>query len=61
MSSVVANSELLTFSKDTKNCSPQPGLKEIFADEFQGTAPDGTRYGKARAMATDLTNFDRQC
>jgi hypothetical protein len=43
------------------NCSSQPGLKEVFADEFQGTAPDGTRYGKAQAMETDLNNLDRQC
>jgi len=43
------------------NCSPQPGLKEVFADEFQGTAPDGTRYGKVQAMETDLKNLDRQC
>ncbi len=43
------------------NCSPQPGLKDVFADEFQGTAPDGTRYGKAQAMETDLNNLDRQC
>jgi hypothetical protein len=42
------------------NCSPQPGLKEVFADEFQGTAPDGTRYGKVQAMA-DLKNLDRKC
>jgi hypothetical protein len=43
------------------NCSPQPGLKEVFADEFQGTAPDGTRYGKDEAMASDLKSPDRQC
>jgi len=43
------------------NCSPQPALKEVFADEFQGTAPDGTHYGKVQAMETDLKNLDRQC
>jgi hypothetical protein len=43
------------------NCSPQPGLKEVFAEEFLGTAPDGTRYGKAAAMETDMNNLDRQC
>ena len=43
------------------NCSPQPGLKEVFADEFQGTRPDGTRYGKEEAMSTNLMNPDRQC
>jgi hypothetical protein len=43
------------------NCGPQPELKDVFAEEFQGTAPDGTRYGKAQAMETDLNNLDRQC
>jgi hypothetical protein len=43
------------------NCSPQPGLADVFADEFQGTAPDGTRYGKDQAMSTNLENPDRQC
>lgn len=43
------------------NCSPQPELEEVFADEFQGTRPDGTRYGKEQAMATDMNNPDRQC
>ena len=43
------------------NCSPQPELNVVFADEFQGTAQDGTRYGKAYAIETDLKNLDRQC
>ena len=43
------------------NCSPQPGLKEVFADEFQGTAPDGSRFGKDQAMSTDMNHLDRQC
>jgi hypothetical protein len=43
------------------NCSPQPGLKDVFADEFLGTAPDGSRYGKAQAIDTDMKNPDRQC
>jgi len=43
------------------NCEPQPGLKDVFADEFMGTAPDGSRYGKAQAMETDMKNPDRQC
>ncbi|MCB0496697.1 MAG: nuclear transport factor 2 family protein [Cyclobacteriaceae bacterium] len=43
------------------NCSPQPGLKEVFAEEFQGTATNGTRYGKEYAMTSDVTNLDRQC
>jgi hypothetical protein len=55
--------ELIAMEKmwGESNCSPQPGLKEVFADEFQGTAPDGTRYGKTQAMDTDLKNPDRQC
>ena len=43
------------------NCSPHQGLKEIFAEEFQGTTPDGTRYGKTQAVETDLSSLDRQC
>ena len=43
------------------NCSPQPDLEDVFADEFQGTAPDGSRYGKEEAMSTNLENPDRQC
>jgi hypothetical protein len=43
------------------NCSSQPGLKEVFADEFQGTASDGTRYGKAQIRERDPNNLDRQC
>ena len=55
--------ELIAMEKmwGESNCSPQPGLKEVFADEFQGTAPDGTRYGKTQAMETDMKNLDRQC
>ena len=43
------------------NCSPQPELKEVFADEFQGTYTDGSRYGKEQAMSTNINNLDRQC
>lgn len=43
------------------NCSPQPRLKEVFADEFQGTSTNGTRYGKEEALSTDINNPDRQC
>jgi hypothetical protein len=42
------------------NCRPQPGLEEMFADDFLGTAPDGTRYGKKEATAP-LKIPDRQC
>jgi Domain of unknown function (DUF4440) len=43
------------------DCSPQPGLKEVFADDFQGTSTSGTRYGKEEAMSTDTNNLSRQC
>lgn len=43
------------------DCSPQPGLKEVFADDFQGTSTSGTRYGKKEAMITDIKNPGRQC
>ena len=33
------------------NCSPQPGLQSYFAEEFQGTATDGKRYGRERLLA----------
>jgi len=33
----------------------------VFSDEFQGTRPDGTRYGKEQAMSTNIKNPDRQC
>ena len=33
------------------DCGPQPGLKDVFADDFQGTSPSGERYGKKDAMA----------
>lgn len=43
------------------NCSPQPGLKDVFADEFRGTSPEGIRYGKADAIQTDMKNLHREC
>ena len=27
-------------------CSPQPDLKDVIADDFQGTSPSGRRYDK---------------
>ena len=32
-------------------CCPQPELKEVFADEFQGTWINGSRYGKDEAIS----------
>ena len=40
------------------NCAEQPDLKNIIADDFQGTAPSGKRFGKAEAIATDATALD---
>jgi len=37
------------------DCSAQPGLKDVFADDFQGTAPSGKRYGKKEAASTPDT------
>ena len=42
------------------DCNPQPELKEMFADEFQGTWIDGNRYGKDQALSTDKYRH-RQC
>ena len=42
-------------------CSPQPDLKDVIADDFQGTSPSGRRYDKAKAIATDTKAFERDC
>ena len=42
-------------------CSPQPDLKDIFADDFQGTSPTGRRYGKEEAITTDTKSLSRDC
>ena len=42
-------------------CSPQPDLKNVIADDFQGTSPSGRRYGKAEAMTTDTKSLSRDC
>lgn len=42
-------------------CSPQPDLKEVIADDFQGTSPSGHRYDKAKAIATDTKALERDC
>ena len=34
-------------------CSPQEGLQDFIADDFQGTFTSGQRYGKAEAITTD--------
>jgi len=42
-------------------CSPQPDLKEVIADDFQGTSPSGRRYGKKEAITTDTKAIERDC
>ena len=38
-------------------CSPQPDLKDVIADDFQGTSPSGRRYGKDEAITTDTKSL----
>ena len=45
----------------SSSCSPQPDLKAVIADDFQGTATDGHRYSKADAIATDPNALARDC
>src|ERR1700748_691082 len=42
-------------------CSPQPDLKNVIADDFQGTSPSGRRYGKKEAITTDTKSLERDC
>src|SRR6201982_3520916 len=42
-------------------CSPQPDLKDVIADDFQGTSPSGRRYGKKEAITTDTKSLERAC
>jgi len=42
-------------------CSPQPDLKDLIADDFQGTSPSGRRYGKDKAITTDTKSLSRDC
>lgn len=43
------------------DCSPQPGLKDVIADDFQGTTPAGRRYGKKDAIGTPDTPPGHDC
>ena len=38
-------------------CSPQPDLKAVIADDFQGTSPTGRRYGNDEAITTDTKSL----
>ncbi len=42
-------------------CSPQPDLKDVIADDFQGTSPSGRRYGKEEAITADTKSHSRDC
>jgi len=41
-------------------CSSQPDLKDVIADDFQGTSPSGKRYGKNEAITTKSLSRDCQ-
>jgi hypothetical protein len=45
----------------SSSCSPQPDLKDIIADDFQGTSTKGKRYGKEDAITTDSKSLSRDC
>ena len=42
-------------------CSPQPDLKDVIADDFQGTSPSGRRYDKAKAITPNTKSLSRDC
>jgi hypothetical protein len=41
--------------------SPQPDLKNVIADDFQGTSTKGQRFGKDEAITTDTKSLFRDC
>jgi hypothetical protein len=43
------------------HCSLQPDLKDVIADDFQGTRTDGARFGKVGALEFDAKNPDHDC
>jgi len=45
----------------SSSCSPQPDLKDVIADDFQGTSTEGHRYGKTDAIASDPSARSREC
>jgi hypothetical protein len=42
-------------------CGPQPDLKDVIADDFQGTSPSGRCYGKNEAITADTESLSRDC
>lgn len=45
----------------SSDCGPEPELAAVIAVDFQGTAPDGHRYPKAKAIETDINALARDC
>jgi len=45
----------------SSSCSPQPELKAVIADDFQGTSTEGHRYDKTAAIASDPKAVARDC
>jgi hypothetical protein len=43
------------------DCSHQPDLKDVIADDYQGTATDGKRIDKAAAIGDDENFPGRDC
>ena len=43
------------------DCSSQPTLKDVIADDYQGTTTEGQRIGKTEALAQDATWPDQDC
>jgi hypothetical protein len=42
-------------------CRPQPDLKDVIANDFQGTSTKGQRYGRDEAITTDTKSLSRGC
>ena len=42
-------------------CTQTPVGKQFLADDFQGTAPSGERYDKAKALKRDASLKERDC
>ena len=42
-------------------CNHLPGVEKFLADDFQGTAPDGSRYDKTGALQNDKGLTEREC
>ena len=45
----------------SSSCSPQPELKTVIAEDFQGTSTDGRRYDKPEGIESDPKTLARDC